>query len=289
MKRSSETLTSEETKRSKEGKEDRVIPFNDRLISDITIRCGDQVFFCSKAILAQVEYFYSAFRAGMKEAQNGTIEFSPEDISAIQLETFLRYLYGQPIVIPDLDRGIELFEKTHLFHYAPWITILTDRIYDLCKTGHDRIKCCNLSYKYGLTDDCFCVHEENLTLDLLYGLSLPVLKFLLPGMENPSLQWVSILTWIAFRYLESDASTNGLTERTQLAKEGSELVEKYLPDSKWYSRADVVAMVTYLRIPFLFEDLSKIIIQELKVRSRNDQSEFALPTLDDLQDYIDQQ
>merc|ERR1719416_367030 len=61
--------------------------------SDVEVRCGEQVFFCHRMILAKRSgHFRSMLEGNFKEAQTRVIEL--EDMDVDTLKTLLEYIYS---------------------------------------------------------------------------------------------------------------------------------------------------------------------------------------------------
>jgi len=75
---------------------------------DVTLTCGEKVFYCHKGILsARSPVFKAMFQSNMKENESGTVEI--EDIQQEVVLEFLQYIYTGTISLNFEKYGEELF------------------------------------------------------------------------------------------------------------------------------------------------------------------------------------
>lgn len=254
--------------------------FNDAKLCDVTIKCGDTVFSCSKSMLATTEYFYTLFHSDYAENKKGEVEFSPENIRVDHLRLFLEYLHDRSVTIPpslEMTELIEIYDATHLFGDADWLKAIADRVQAQSNNHPEAM----VQYWYFVAKyELVAAPVIDVPLAVLYQIPFSVFPYLFkairPGSSiEPYRRLTVLLQWTVLQ-----THKQSVVEHYQFNQDVREYIQQQINEKNLYVpqvHKDVLTVLTqYAGCPALGMLIATILMENINEYSRYYRSESSL-------------
>ena len=227
--------------------------YNSETYSDVVLQVkGDPEvrFFAHRIVLSQSEYFVGLFNSKMKETTvsvEGKLRIELSEISPAYLETFLMYLYGQPLDFSfvKFTDCLELYSETQRFLVPSFQEKLRDAIEKYVYSGlsvPEIVTYLEFAHVYD-----FSVTKLNLTPSVVCQISYSAVLYFVTHVPDGST--IPVLLWIT-------------THLNAPEEQHRKLIQTARPNRIRREEIDIIK--TYCKTPLLTEYILHLLCQNIQ-------------------------